>query len=385
MHVMKTDIRTANIIEEGRYAGPQVRILGVAERLKAEGIKTLVICPEEESEHFYTKAVKRKVEICRIPMHRLSRNPTSIFRYFITFPKEVYFLYRMVKKENIDIVHCNSIRQLKGVVAGWFARKKVIWHLQDTRNNIIIRAFFFTASFLVDYFIAAGERVREYYLRRFPLSHKPVKIIQAPVNTYLFDPNLVSADQRIESSPGVKVVSVGNINPAKAYQYLIKAASYLNLKNNEVSFWIVGPVFESQQLYYSKLIKLSQKLNVKNVNFYGKANNVRAILKGADIYVCSSIHEASPISIWEAMSMGRAIISTDVGDVNRFIKNGVNGFIVPIQNPKALANKINILLNAPELRNLFGQRSRLTAIQHLDVSICVRKHAEAYRELLNND
>lgn len=111
--------RTANIIEEGRYGGPQAQILGVAERLKVGGIDTVVICPEQESERFYTEAVKRKAEMRRVSMHRLSRDPLAIFRYFITFPKEAYFLYQLLKKGNIDIVHCNSARQFKGVVAGW--------------------------------------------------------------------------------------------------------------------------------------------------------------------------------------------------------------------------------------------------------------------------
>lgn len=78
---MPDALRVANIIEEGRYGGPQARILGVAERIKVEGIDTVVICPKQESERFYTEAVKRKVEMRRVPMHRLSRNPLAIFRF----------------------------------------------------------------------------------------------------------------------------------------------------------------------------------------------------------------------------------------------------------------------------------------------------------------
>ena len=376
-------MKVANIIEEGRYGGPQARILGIAERLKVEGIDTVVICPKQESERFYTEAVKRKVEIRRVSMHRLSRNPLAIFRYFITFPKEVYSLYQLLKKENIDIVHCNSARQFKGVVAGWLARKKVIWHLQDTWNPLIIRAFFFAASFLVDHFIAAGERVREYYFRRVPLNRKPVKIIQAPVDTSVFDPDLVYADQRIASFPGIKVVSVGNINPAKGYRYFIDAASHFNQKHGEASFWIVGPLFDSQQLYYNMLSQLAQKLNVKNLHFYGSSDNVRAVLKAADIYVCSSIHEASPISVWEAMSMGKAVVSTDVGDIRDFITDGENGFIIPAGNAYQFAEKVKMLAEKPELRIEFGKRARAIAINELDLKITVKKHLEVYRTVLD--
>lgn len=376
-------IRAANVIEEGRFGGPQAQILGVAERIKVEGIDTVVICPEQESERFYAEAVKRKVAIRRVPMHRLSRSPRAIFRYFITFPKEVYSLYKLLKKENIDIVHCNNARQFKGVVAGRLAGKKVIWHLQDTWNPFIIRILFIFSSLFVDHFIAAGERAREYYLGRFPLKRKPVKIIQAPVDTSVFDPDLIFADQRIASSPGVKVVSVGNINPAKGYQYFIDAARYFNQKNGDASFWIVGPLFDSQQLYYNMLSQLAQELNVRNLHFYGSSDNVRAVLKAADIYVCSSIHEASPISVWEAMSMGKAVVSTDVGDIRDFITDGENGFIIPAGNAYQLAEKVKILAEQPELRIEFGKRARAIAINKLDLKITVRKHLEVYKTILD--
>ena len=42
-----------------------------------------------------------------------------------------------------------------------------------------------------------------------------------------------------------------------------------------------------------------------------------------DIYICTSNNEASPLSVWEAMSMEKAIISTDVGDVGKFIDDGL--------------------------------------------------------------
>lgn len=375
-------IKIANIIEEGRYGGPQTRIVGVAERLKAQDIETVIVLPEKESERFYAEAVKRKLAIRSLKMHKLSRSPIAILFYFLTFPKEVYLLCKILKKENIDIVHCNSARQFKGVVAGCLARKKVIWHLQDTWNPLIIRAFFFTASFLVDHFIAAGEKVREYYLGRFPLSRKPVKIIQAPVDTSVFDPDLVYADQRIASSPGVKVVSVGNINPAKGYEYFIDAVSHISKRNIPGNFWVVGPHYENQKTYYEKLQSTSQKITHNSFQFYGASDNIRSVLKAADVYVCSSIYEASPISVWEAMSMGKAVISTDVGDVRQFIQDGVNGFIVPLRDPKALADKIGVLLQDANLRQVFGARARTTAIRHLDISICARKHAEAYRDIL---
>ncbi len=184
--------------------------------------------------------------------------------------------------------------------------------------------------------------------------------------------------------PGINTVSVGNINHAKGFEFYLDSAALFINANTPIKFWIVGSCFENQKLYYGKLQQLASRLPEGSFEFYGPSDDIPSILKAADIYVCSSIHEASPISVWEAMSMEKAIVSTDVGDVKEFIKDGVNGFIVPPADPNALAEKIQILIDDAELRAEFGSRARETAVNQLDISICVRKHIEAYKEVLQS-
>ena len=119
-----------------------------------------------------------------------------------------------------------------------------------------------------------------------------------------------------------------------------------------------------------------------NLVFYGRSSDVASVLKAADIFVCSSVSEASPMSVWEAMSMARPIVSSNVGDVAKFIKDRENGFVVPVKNPAALAEKAGMLIENRDLRRIFGEKARDVAIQYLDVEICVRKHAEFYRQVM---
>jgi glycosyltransferase involved in cell wall biosynthesis len=294
-------------------------------------------------------------------------------------------IYKILKKNQIDIVHCNSARQFKGVLAGFLTGKRVIWHLQDTWSPQIINIFFMTTGLVAKHFITAGEKVQQYYLKSFPFSRKSVKIIQAPVDTSYYNPNFVAIDNRVKLNQAPTVLSVGNINPAKGFEYFVRAVHYLKNNKNNPNFWIVGPHFDSQKHYYEHLQELVKEYNLGNFFFYGSSDNVRSILKSADIYVCSSIHEASPISVWEAMAMGKAIVATDVGDVKHFIRDGENGFVVPTRDPKALAEKIDILLNDSELRESFGVKARETAVEHLDISVCAQKHAEFYRQVLQSN
>ena len=375
-------IKVANIIEEGRYSGPQVRVIAVAQRLKEMDVETLVICSRYGSDRFAAEAAKRNIHLLPLEIKRLSRRPAAIVEYLLTFGREVFVIRGILIRENVHIVHCNSARQFKGVVAAWLSRKKVIWHLQDTWSPRIVKILFKIFSLMTDYFIVAGYKVAEYYVNGFAKNRKPLKYIQAPVDTSFFDDQLGEPDRIIQCSSGVKVVTVGNINPAKGFEYFIEAARLLVTQGCECSFWIVGPPLDSQKEYYKKLVNKVQRLNLCNVNFYGPSTDVRSILKSADIYVCASIHEASPISVWEAMSMSKGIVSTDVGDVGRFIQDGVNGFVVPAGDVVSLAHRIEILFRNPALREEFGRNARVVACRELDVKITVLKHLQAYQECL---
>ena len=82
--------------------------------------------------------------------------------------------------------------------------------------------------------------------------------------------------------------------------------------------------------------------------------------------------------------MRKAIVSTDVGDVGRFIKDGENGFIVPPRNPEALAEKVGLLIEHEELRDYFGKRARAVAVRELDLEICALKQRDFYFEILES-
>lgn len=67
--------------------------------------------------------------------------------------------------------------------------------------------------------------------------------------------------------------------------------------------------------------------------------------------------------------MGKAVVTTDVGSVRQYIEDGVSGFIVPIQDSKALSEKFELLLDNPALRQKMGAEARIVAQKNLDLSL----------------
>jgi len=377
-------LKIANVIEEGRYGGPQRVISVISERLKKFGFEQIIIFPICDSDRFYKELNQQKIETRRIVLHRLTKEKKHLIKFVLLFIPEVVSLYKLFKKECIDVVYCNNSWQFKGVIAGKLAGKKVIWHLHETSTPFCVNIIFkFLARNCVDAFITAGERVRDYYLSGQRLSGKPILEIQAPVGILVFNPEKVKKDQKIADYPGLKIITVGNVNPVKGLEYFVEMASILNQRYDNLSFFVVGPHFDSQRVYLDKILGLKEQYGLKNLHFYGLSENIPSVLKAADIYVCPSIAEASPISVWEAMSMEKAIVSTDVGDVARFIKDGESGFVVPIKNVSAMAEKVSLLVKNADLRRKVGVNARKIAIKNLDVNICVKKHADFYRKIMN--
>ncbi len=377
-------IKIANIIEEGRLGGPQVRILEVAKRLYRFSINTIVILPKINSEKFQEKLKQNKVNFKTLSLHTLSNNLFMLIKYSFFFFYEIIIIHNYLKKEKFEIVHINGgSYQYKGAIAAKLAGIKVIVHINDTKTPVLTKYIFkFISAYYSDGFIVSAKLSKKYYLDKTNLINKLIFEIQAPVDCKKYDPLCVNRNRRLDKHKGITITTVANIVPIKGLEYFIEMAYFLNQKYDNLSFWIIGQYFSiKQKKYFEKLKKTIQALNIKNIHFYGYCNEIETVLRSSDIYICSSIAEASPMSVWEAMAMALPIVSTDVGDVSSYIKDNQNGYIVPIKSSKLLVEKCSLLIDKKNFKN-FGIINRKIAFENFDIKIIVKKHIEAYNKFI---
>lgn len=100
---------------------------------------------------------------------------------------------------------------------------------------------------------------------------------------------------------------------------------------------------------------------------WGYFPDVRQAIERCNIYVLPSYREGTPRTVLEAMAMGRAIITTDAPGCRETVLNGVNGFLVPIRDPEALAVAMLKFVELPELAVTMGAHSRRIAEEKYDV------------------
>jgi glycosyltransferase involved in cell wall biosynthesis len=102
------------------------------------------------------------------------------------------------------------------------------------------------------------------------------------------------------------------------------------------------------------------------VEFVGKLDDVRPAIANARIYVLPSYREGTPRSVLEAMSMGRAIITTDTPGCRETVRHGENGLLVEPRTAASLAEAMIELIEKPDRVMQMGQRSRQIAVEKYD-------------------
>lgn len=137
---------------------------------------------------------------------------------------------------------------------------------------------------------------------------------------------------------------LGQPGPDKGLKYLIEAWSFLNYQDSTLI--LAGRGTESLSDFINKYATRGK------YHLMGWVDNKADFFNCISVYIQPSVTEAFGIEILEAMSYGRPVISSDGAGASDLIEDGKNGFIVPIRDPKAIANKIEYLRNTPNLTGM---------------------------------
>jgi glycosyltransferase involved in cell wall biosynthesis len=349
----------------------------VAQRLLALGVETTVLLPDRGSGELLGQLAARGILHATSSLTRLGPSPGELGRYGWHFARDVRALARRLTAGRFDLVHASGgAWQIKGVLAARWAGIPSVWHLNDTCMPAPVRwSFRLLAPWAPSAFIVAGDRVRDYYLegRRYP---QAVFKIPAPVVTAEFQRGAAAADP---AAPRGGLVCVGNLNPLKGYRTLLEAIELLDQRAVAVRCVVVGALFASQRGFVAEIRERASRLTASRLELVGAQSDVRPFLEAADVFVCPSLAEASPMAIWEAMSLGCPIVSTDVGDTAQYIRNGVSGYLVQTGDPRALADGIQrMLADLPAARRMGARASEIAQLE-FDIDSVVRKHEDCYR------
>ena len=360
-------IKVINFFEDSRFGGPHQYMYSIAKN-NDDFLEFDFLISSKDLENFSYKLKSSKINYNHININRLQKGFINLIKYVIFFVPDVIKISKHLNKNSYNYIYiCGGSWQIKGVLAGLITKTEIVWHLNDTYVPWIIKLVFSQLSRLVRLYVFASEETFHYY-RPVIKNLQDFEVISSPIDINYFVPN----DRDDEIKRNFYVVNISNINPVKGLEEFILTAEKFKNDKPMVKFLSVGEVFSSQEKYYRFLNDLKNKLRIKNLEFLGYSDNVRKILQDSDIYFCSSKKESSPISVWEAMAMKKPIISFKVGDVPKYVKDDINGFIV--DDYLEAEKKIRYFLKNKEKVKEFGNESRKVIINNFKEELCFKKH-----------
>ncbi|CAK8714151.1 Glycosyltransferase subfamily 4-like N-terminal domain-containing protein [Candidatus Electrothrix laxa] len=318
-----------------------------------------------------------------LPMNRRSLNPFCEIRL-------LYYICSIYKKEQPDVVHNFTI---KSVIYGALAAQAT-----GVKNRI------HAVTGLGHVFISQSVRARilrplvKGLLRQALRGKESRLILQNPDDRSLFLKHKLIGAERIHLIRGsgvdtehfapVQKVRKGKFRVLLAARLLwekgireyVEAAALLAHRVDELEFLLAGVTDPGNPSAVPEQdIRNWQKSGLLTV--LGHVENMQELMTEVDVMVLPSYREGTPRGLLEAASMALPIITTDAPGCREIVENEKNGFLVPVGNADALAEKIEYLLEHPETCLRVGTAGRKKVCKEFDQEIVFRQTWEVYRSL----
>lgn len=164
----------------------------------------------------------------------------------------------------------------------------------------------------------------------------------------------------------VTFLYIGRLLKEKGINDFIEAAILIKRNYPDSEFIVVGGADNNPTSFLIKDFKKFEKSGL--ITFAGRVKDVRPYIEKSSVFVLPSYYgEGTPRTALESMAMGRPLIMTDSVGCRETVKEGVNGYLVPVKEPSILAEKMEKFIQDPDLILTMGNESRKFAEEVYDV------------------
>jgi glycosyltransferase involved in cell wall biosynthesis len=176
------------------------------------------------------------------------------------------------------------------------------------------------------------------------------------------------------------VVCAGRLYPSKGQDVLIAALGLARgpLSETQVEFFGSGPMLD-------RFRKLAEEKGIgRRCNFFGEVSNEEVLkrMSRARISIVPSRKEAFGLVNIESMSVGTPVIASRVDGIPEIVRDGMDGYLVPPNDPGALADKLALLMQDPGLRERLGRNARQRFMEEYESTSVVGKQVDWLDELV---
>lgn len=176
------------------------------------------------------------------------------------------------------------------------------------------------------------------------------------------------------------VVMVARIDPLKDIETYIRTAAIVSKDIPDVLFKLYGPTLDKD--YYQTCVDLVAELGVgKNFEFSGLTSSPETAYNEGDVVMLTSISEAFPFVVIEAMACEKVVISSDVGGTKEVLEG--YGYVIKPKDYQEFADKTSYILKNPDIAREMGLDAREKILTEFTIDDMVNNYSNLYKRLYN--
>jgi len=370
-------IKVAHISTSLETGGAEVQLLRLLTGLDKNKFELMVISLHNET------YLADQIRELGLPVHsiQLKKNPFNLRK-----------AYSLLKEFNPDVIHGTMYEGgVVGTLFNKFLPKKppVIWTVHEglehyrkepLRKQIQLRLWSLISN-LPDCMMYVSHLNCKQHLD-WGFKNRKALVLTNGVNTNTFKQN-PKARKKIRESLNISddtfVIGItARFHPVKNHVGFLTAAGLVHKTNPDVHFVMVGTDIDENNETLTQLIK---EFDLENhVHMLGNRDDIPDIVNAYDVASLTSIGEAFPLTLGEAMATGVPCVATNVGD-NEFIIADT-GRIVPVNDEQALANAWQELAEMDKNEfKLLGEAALQRTLEKFTLEKQVKAHEDLYRTL----
>lgn len=308
----------------------------------------------------------------------------NIFKSFVFFISLFKLSFNLISDRKIKIIHIHGAsygsfyrKFVIFIIGKYLFKKKIIYHIHGAefhlfykRSNRVTRKMIIFFINNCNCVICLSQVWKQFFTRNF--TPKKIEIL----------PNIIDYPVEIEKNKKATLISflfLGYIGKRKGiFDFLNVLIQNKERYETQIELLIGGD---------GEIEHLKELINKNNLNhfveFRGWMDNRKKIeaFSMTDILILPSYNEGLPISILEAMSYGKAIISTPVGGIPEIVKDKQNGLLIEPGNLEQIKCAIDFFLDNHESIKQYGDNSKKLVEKHFPEAV-IRQLNSIYQSLL---
>ncbi|MDO5725497.1 MAG: glycosyltransferase family 4 protein [Tissierellia bacterium] len=371
-------IKVLHLISGGDKGGAKTHIITLLKNLKSS-CDAKIVCFIKDT--FYDEAKASGIDIEIILQKK--RTDLSIIKVLV----------EKINKEKYDIIHCHGAR---ANFIGMFLKKKIDIPMVTTihsdylldfkgsfyKNLIYTKLNEFSLKYF-DYYIAVTEAFKNMLIDRGFNKEKIYTLYNGMDFTETM--NMVDRDAffkryNIDLNNRFIVSLAARLDAVKNPQMLLKAAEKVLKTNKNILFLIAG---DGEEMEIMKN-KITEKNLGDNIKLLGFLKDPYSLFNVSNLNALTSISESFPYVIMEAARLKVPTISTNVGGIDELIEDGINGFLVDINDDEKMAEKILQAAASPQETKEMGEKIKYKVETEFSAPKMAERQVQIYKSILEN-